>query len=175
MFCDIDPPTNMFIGTIAGNGDKYYLPDDFSKTHLIKQNFSILQLNARSFNKNVDYLTLLLATLEHSFTVIAVCETLAPILSYKLLVIILYQLPVLVEEAELHYILKVIFPTLRIDDLCRSSTFESVFVEINNVKNRKCKLIVGCLYRPSGCELIQFNQVNYSSILWIHIVFTSDY
>ena len=40
-----------------------------------KQNFFILQLNAPSLNKNIDYLTMLLATLEHSFSVIAVCET----------------------------------------------------------------------------------------------------
>ena len=40
-----------------------------------KQNLSILQLNARSLNKNIDYLTMQLATLEHSFSVIAVCET----------------------------------------------------------------------------------------------------
>ena len=28
---------------------------------------------------------------------------------------------------------------MRRDDLCRSSTFESVFVEIDNIKNRKDK------------------------------------
>ena len=81
--------------------------------HFSKQNFSILQLNARSLNENIDYLTMQLAALEHSFSVIAVCETWAKDNAdffCKLLVIILYQLPDLVEEAELHYILKVIFP-----------------------------------------------------------------
>ena len=36
-----------FIEIIEGNGDKYYLPEDFNKMHFSKQNLSILQLNAR--------------------------------------------------------------------------------------------------------------------------------
>ena len=71
---DIDPD-KQFMWTIAGNGENYYLPDDFNKMHFSIQNFSILQLNARNLNKNIDYLKILLATLEHSFSVIAVCET----------------------------------------------------------------------------------------------------
>ena len=53
-------PDKQFIGTIVENGDKYYRSDDFNKMHFGKQNFSILQLNVRSLNKNIDYLMTLI-------------------------------------------------------------------------------------------------------------------
>ena len=70
---DIDPD-KQFIGATAGNSDNDYLSDEFTKMHFSKQNFSILQLNARSLNKNINYLKILLATLAHSFSVIIDCE-----------------------------------------------------------------------------------------------------
>ena len=70
---DIDPD-KQYIGAIARNGDEYYLPDDFHKMHFGTQNFSILQLNAQSLNKNIDYLMMLFATTDNFFSVIAFCE-----------------------------------------------------------------------------------------------------
>ena len=129
--------------------------------HLSKQNFSILQLNTRSLNKNIDYLTMLLATLELSFSVIAVCETWAKDNSDIFLQIAGYNFVSIARSSREGgvglYIRSDIYYLSR-HDFCTSSTFESVFVETNNVKNRKGKFIVWCIYCPPGCELIQFNQ-----------------
>ena len=104
---------------------------------------------------------MLLATLEHSFSVIAVYETWAKDNSDIFLQIAGYNFVSIATSSRRGGVALYIrsdISYVRRDDICRSSTFEYVFVEINNVKNRKCKVIVGCIYRPPGCELIQFKQ-----------------
>ena len=85
---------------------------------------------------------MLLATLEHSFSVIAVCETWAKDNSDIFLQIVGYNFASIARSSReggvaLHITSYIFY--VRRDDFCSSSTFESVFVEIN-VKNRKCRV-----------------------------------
>ena len=50
---NIDPDKNC-IGELMGNGDKYYLEDDFNKLVKSDTSLSLLHVNARSLNKNRD-------------------------------------------------------------------------------------------------------------------------
>ena len=148
------------IGELMGNGGKYYLEDDLNK--LVKSDTSLLLLhvNARSLNKNLDILTLYLDTLHHSFSVIAISETWARDDNDVFLQISGYTFvtsKINDRDGGVALYVRSNISYIRREDLCKTDRecYESVFNEIINVK--KCKIIVGCIYRPPGQDVRKFN------------------
>ena len=71
---DIDPD-KQFSGDFIGNGGRYYLIDEFNSMKFNESRFSLLHLNARSLNKNIDQLALFINAINHKFSIIAISET----------------------------------------------------------------------------------------------------
>ena len=71
---DIDPD-KQFAGEFTGNGGRYYLIDEFNSTKCNEYRFSLLHLNARSLNKNIDQLALFINALNHKLFIISISET----------------------------------------------------------------------------------------------------
>ena len=72
---DIDPD-KQFAGEFIGNGERYYLIDEFNSMKFNESRFSLLHLNDHSLNKNIDQLALFINSLNHTFSIIAIGETL---------------------------------------------------------------------------------------------------
>ena len=71
---DIDPD-RQFTGEFIGNEGRYYLIDELNSIKFNESRFSLLRLNARSLNKNIDQLTLFINALHHKFSIIAISES----------------------------------------------------------------------------------------------------
>ena len=62
-------PDKIFYGEILGNGDKYYPDVQFNNISKDNSRFSLLHVNARRLNTNLDKLILYLGIMQHSFSV----------------------------------------------------------------------------------------------------------
>ena len=72
----IDPDKQFYsVRNSSSASCNYYLPDEFVSHNLPAKSFSILHINARSLNKNLDHVTTLVSILKYRFTVIAISET----------------------------------------------------------------------------------------------------
>ena len=74
---NIDPDKQL-LGPVVSNNDKYYLESEFNQ-FILNENtlgkLSILHVNIRSLNKNLDSLLTLLQSLKYKFSILAICET----------------------------------------------------------------------------------------------------
>ena len=74
---NIDPDKQL-LGSIVSSNDKYYLESEFNQfilnTNTVGK-LSILHVNIRSLNKNLDNLLILLQSLKYKFPILAICET----------------------------------------------------------------------------------------------------
>ena len=74
---DIDPDTNFYKAQCKTS--PYFMDSEFNNyvcsKSLCDDQFSIIHINARSLNKNIDNLKLLINRLRFSFSVIAITET----------------------------------------------------------------------------------------------------
>ena len=74
-FVNIDLDLNLFHDFVPSNSCSYYTTDEFRSVLVSSQNFSILNYNIRSFNKNLSTLETLLASLNHHFKCLILKET----------------------------------------------------------------------------------------------------
>ena len=74
-FVNIDPDLNLFHDFVPSNSCSYYTTDEFRSVLVNSKNFSILNYNIRSFNKNLSSLETLLASLDHHFKCLIITET----------------------------------------------------------------------------------------------------
>jgi len=138
----------------------YYLPDEFVNHNLPAKSFSILHINARSLNKNLDHVTTLVSILKYCFTVIAISETWATDQNVNNMQIPGYTLFGKPRSSRgggaSLYIRDNISCTIRPDlSVDISGICESVFVEISS--DFKRKTIVGCVYRAPNNDMELFN------------------
>ena len=71
---DIDPDKHFYnFDQIPGNN--YYLENDFNDLNISSSSFSVLHINARSLQANINSIKFYLNMLNHSFSVIAISET----------------------------------------------------------------------------------------------------
>jgi hypothetical protein len=157
----IDPDSQFYSAQTTSNCN-YYLPEEFNKlcVSLPHTSFSVLHVNARSLNKNLDNLTSLLFTCNYPFTAIAISETWATELNMSYLNIPGYfssgkQRPSR-GGGTLIYIREntPFIDRTDLDIYSNDSTCQSVFIELTGMKQ---KTIIGCIYRAPGNDLDIFN------------------
>ena len=169
---DVDPDSQFYSAQATSNCNNY-LPEEFNNicTSLPDTSFSVLHVNARSLNKNLENLTSLLLTCNYPFTIIAVSETWATELNMCYLNIPGYcssgkQRPSR-GGGTLWYIRENI-PFINRPDMdaySNDTTCQSVFIELTGMKQ---KTIIGCIYRAPGNDLEVFNDKfdkNYYKVL----------
>ena len=140
-----------FSGEIIVNGGRYYLIDDFNSMEFIESRFSLLHLNARSLNKNIDQLALFINALNHKFSIIAISETwVNKDISSKphLPGYSCVSIPRSGRGGVVALFIKdaIIFKCRHDLSNINDNSFENVFIEILN--SRKRKLIIDYIYRP---------------------------
>jgi hypothetical protein len=140
----IDPDKQLYsVRSAASTRCNYYLPDEFDCHNLSNESFSILHINARSLNKNLEHVTTLISTLNYCFTVIAISETWATVSDLHVGNLhipgyILFSKPRSSRGGASLYIKENIACTTRPDlSMDSDGTCESIFIKINNYFKRK--------------------------------------
>lgn len=159
---NIDPDEQFYsVHSSSSTYCNYYLPDQFACHGFPIELFSILHVNARSLNKNLEHVITLIGILKYNFTAVAISETWANdqcdcnmhIPGYTL-----FGKPrssrgggasLYIRES----ISCIARPDLSIDT---DGTCESIFIEIINHSKRKT--IIGCLYRAPNNDMKLFNE-----------------
>lgn len=166
---DIDPDENFLNET--RNSSKYFLTTEFNDfikdRNINSSNFSILHINARSLNKNIENVSQLVNTINLKFTAIAITETWAhpdSVSSFNIRGYNCISVPragrpgggvaLFIDESLQYY--------ERNDLYSYSGTaYESAFAE---VKFGTKSAIVGVIYRPPDTCLSDFNN-KYNNLL----------
>ena len=141
---------------------KYYLPDEVHLTPEMKNRlgtFSVFHINARSLLHKIDYLELLLKTMNLDFDIIAVSETWETDDNNTLINISGYNKCSYIRKNNTRGGGVALFIRESLDFSIlkyESNSFESVFVEIHLLN--KTPVVIGAIYRPPGGNLVDFNR-----------------
>ena len=154
-----DPDSNFNVGS---NSCNYFVGDEFNemmKNNVNNKNhLSLLHLNIRSLNANLEKLTYLLSNLNSEFSVIGITETwlqntahLVDIENYSFV----HKHRTSPGGGVGLYLSKQLNFKMRLD-LCsdRTETMESLFIEICNPNGKN--IIVGVIYRPPNMDVNLF-------------------
>lgn len=156
-----DPDRNYFQSTFKDSG--YLTELQFNTSAHIKESdsFSVLHINARSVDKNLDKITLLLGGINHKFSVIALTETWSDKFKETIFDIDGYTKIMnhrdggkrgggvaLLVDSDLSF--------SEIKELrYQNDDFESIFATVQ--LNDHTEIIVGSVYRPPGNDIKTFN------------------
>lgn len=143
---------------------EYYSQDQFSKLIPICS-FSSLHLNVRSLPKNYDHLTAYLTTLNHSFSVMAFCETWLKDDITDLYSFSHYNAVHSCREnkvgggVSIYVLNNLIFVHRReLSEYLENIQIESLFIEIRSCSSLNGKnIVVGCIYRNPDSDISIFN------------------
>jgi hypothetical protein len=163
---DIDPDKQLF-ESFGCNNDQYFLKsefNDFILTENIVGRLTILHVNVRSLNKNLDNLLILLKLLKFHFSIIAISESWETELNVDL-----FHIPGYEKVSALRqngrgggvalFVDNSLTFNVRSDLTCiigsTNNGCESIFVELNN--KQKQKIVAGVIYRPPNHDIDKFN------------------
>ena len=160
---DIDPD-EYFYKQICATFSLYYHEDELKHMLLhksITNNFSLVHLNARSLNKNLDHLSVYLDTLKYSFDIIIVTETLANSDNMTFLSIPGYNTvfknrPNGRRGVVAIFVRDSVYFTERTDlNLYDNDSMESLFIEVTDINSGKN--IIGAIYRSPENDISLFS------------------
>ena len=161
---DIDPD-KYFYKTRQTAESCYYLEYDFNQLHISNSRFSVLHINARSLNKNIDNIKLYLSTFNHTFAVLAISETWEVAHNLVYFSIPGYSIVSIPRNNDfkcrgggvaLYVRDDIKFDTRSDLYLFGNTSFECVFIE--TVTSTKQRYIDGCIYRPPDQDMCRFNE-----------------
>ena len=171
---DADPDTNFF-HSLINSMSEYYDTNSFIRTTEQQQfTLSLLHLNIRSLQSNLNHFTTHISLLNHNFPIIALTETWLTDVNHDI-----YSIPgynhtydyrrnrvgggvSIFSRNDLQF-------TERRDLSLMTETLEAVFIEIDKsaFHTKRC-VIVGSVYRPPNTSMEDFNQLMADLLTKIH-------
>lgn len=173
---NIDPDNNYLRDVFIENiSSKYFTEEEFNSKciDLKESKLSLLHLNIRSVPSNIFNFTAYLQSLEHNFSIIGLSETWINETNVGL-----YNIPGYVQKENFRkskrgggvslYIREHLSHTMREDISIMNDNLETLFIELDNLGNNKCKTIVGVIYRPPNSNINVFMDDLNSILLKLH-------
>ena len=171
---DADPDTNFFHSLINSTSEYFDTISFIRNTNQQHFTFSLLHLNIRSIQSNINQLTTHLSLLNHSFPIIALTETWLTDKNHDI-----YSIPgynhssahrksrtgggvSIFSRADLQF-------TNRSDLGIMTEIVEAIFIEVDKSSfHTKRDVIIGAIYRPPNTSLDDFNQFMTDLLAKIH-------